>query len=212
MKCPNIVWAVAALALALGGCSSKSGIKTDTGAGLGAPPPGGVGPKTSRYGQGNQGDMYDNGNGGGQGYGRGAYGDQGYGQGGQGYGAGGSGDPALDDPAGPLAKRVVYFRYDSYEVLPEYQSVVTSHANYLAAHPDRNAVLEGHADERGSSEYNVALGEQRAQAVARMLQLQGAANGQLQVVSFGEEKPATSGHDEPSWQQNRRVEISYPGR
>jgi peptidoglycan-associated lipoprotein len=110
-----------------------------------------------------------------------------------------------------LAKRVIYFLYDSYEVLPEYQPVVDAHANYLASHPEQNAVLEGHADERGSPEYNVALAEQRAKAVQRLMQLQGVGAGQMRLLSYGEEKPATSGHDENAWQQNRRVEISYPG-
>lgn len=122
----------------------------------------------------------------------------------------GAGD--LNDPSSPLARRVIYFQYDSYDVLPEYVSVVNAHANYLASHSGRAVTLEGHADERGSSEYNIALGEQRARAVAKLMTLQGVAEEQIQIVSFGEEKPVNSGHDESSWQQNRRVEITYSGR
>ena len=117
----------------------------------------------------------------------------------------------LDSGTGPLSKRVIYFAYDSDDVLPEYEPVVTAHAEYLASHAGQTAVLEGHADERGSSEYNIALSERRAKSVERSLRLQGAAEGQLQTVSYGEEKPAVSGHEESTWQQNRRVEIVYSG-
>jgi peptidoglycan-associated lipoprotein len=123
--------------------------------------------------------------------------------------AGAYGD--LDSATGPLSQRVIYFAYDSDDVLPEYQPVVTAHAGYLAAHAGQSAVLEGHADERGSSEYNIALAERRARSVERSLRLQGAGGDQLQIVSYGEEKPAVAGHEESSWQQNRRVEIVYSG-
>jgi len=131
------------------------------------------------------------------------------------YGAGSAGgqyaNASPDDAAGPLSKRIIYFLYDSSEVRPEYLPVVNSHAGYLAAHPDKSLVLEGHADERGSPEYNIALGEQRAKAVAQLMRLQGVGDRQLQIVSFGEEKPQAYGHDDSAWQQNRRVEIYYPG-
>jgi peptidoglycan-associated lipoprotein len=195
MKFLKSLLIVSMVALALSGCSSKGGAEGEGAADAGmygAETGKAGGPRINRYGQGGEGGMYGSGGAGG-------------------YGAGGSGSGDLDNPSGPLAKRVIYFMYDSYEVLPEYQSVVSAHANYLASHPEQNAVLEGHADERGSPEYNIALGEQRAKAVQRMMQLQGTGNGQIQVVSFGEEKPSVSGHDESSWQQNRRVEISYPG-
>jgi peptidoglycan-associated lipoprotein len=208
MKFLKILLIAAMLLPALNGCSSKGGAEGEgvgaegasTAAGTGGPgarKPGG--PRINKYGQGGEAGQYGRG---GSGYGDGGYGASG-------RGAGGSGE--LDDPSGPLAKRVVYFQYDSYEVLPEYQSVVSSHANYLASHPEQNVMLEGHADERGSPEYNVALGEQRAKAVLRMMELQGVTDGQIRIVSFGEEKPSVPGHDESSWQQNRRVEISYPG-
>lgn len=144
-------------------------------------------------------------------YGRDGAGGGAYGRGGRG-GEGGSGSGGPDAVSGPLSKRVIYFMYDSDEVMPEYRAVISAHAEYLATHPDDKAVLAGHADERGSSEYNVALGEQRAKSVLRMMQMQGAGQDQVMVVSFGEEKPSESGHDESSWQRNRRVEINYSGR
>lgn len=133
-------------------------------------------------------------------------------KGARGAGRYGEGTGDLNDPSSPLARRVIYFEYDSYDVLPEYVPVVNAHAGYLASHSGRAVTLEGHADERGSSEYNIALGEQRARAVAKLMTLQGAAEDQIQIVSFGEEKPANSGHDEASWQRNRRVEITYKGQ
>ncbi|HUL14238.1 MAG TPA: peptidoglycan-associated lipoprotein Pal [Methylococcaceae bacterium] len=177
-------------AIALGGCKSKGGAKGEGGA-EGAGAAGAGGPEIGKYGEGQTGEMY--------------------GAGGK-YGAGGTtGDAALDDPSSPLYKRVIYFMYDSSEVMPEYISVINAHANYLASNPGKTVVLEGHADERGSPEYNIALGEQRAKSVAKLMTLQGASDGQLQTVSFGEEKPAVPGHDESAWQQNRRVELAYPG-
>lgn len=128
---------------------------------------------------------------------------------GRGVDRAGSADPS--DAAGPLGKRVIYFEYDSYDVSPEYQPVVAAHTGYLASHGGRTVTLEGHGDERGSSEYNIALGERRARAVARLMELQGVGEDQIQIVSYGEEKPATSGHDEAAWRQNRRVEIHYAG-
>ncbi len=118
----------------------------------------------------------------------------------------------LGDPSGPLAKRIIYFVYDSSEVQPEYLTVINNHASFLAANKAKAIVLQGHADERGSPEYNIALGEQRAQSVAKLMKLQGVADSQMQIVSFGEEKPAVNGHGENAWQQNRRVEIIYPER
>jgi peptidoglycan-associated lipoprotein len=110
-----------------------------------------------------------------------------------------------------LGERVIYFEYDSDDVLPDYQRVVNAHAEYLSAHPESTVILEGHADERGSSEYNVALGERRALSVSRTMRVQGVSESQLRTLSYGEEKPSTMGHDEGSWQQNRRVELFYPG-
>jgi peptidoglycan-associated lipoprotein len=118
----------------------------------------------------------------------------------------------LNDPNSPLAKRVIYFMYDSSQVEDDFVPVINAHAQFLAANPNQHVVLEGHADERGSPEYNVALGEQRAQSVARMLQMQGANAAQMEIVSYGEEKPAAFGHDEESWHLNRRVELRYQGQ
>lgn len=121
-------------------------------------------------------------------------------------------DDPWNDPNNPLSNRTIYFLYDSVEVQPQYRPVITTHAKFLAANPRLSVVLEGHADEQGTREYNIALGEQRAKAVSKVLKLQGVGDGQLQRVSYGEEKPAKAGHDEASWRLNRRVEIVYPGQ
>jgi len=134
-----------------------------------------------------------------------------YGQSGM-YGDGSLMGRGLDDPQSPLSKRVIYFMFDSYQVQSEFVPVISAHAQYLAANPSQRVILEGHADERGSREYNIALGEQRAKAVARMLETQGVPASQLEIVSYGEEKPAAEGHDEAAWSLNRRVEFSYLGR
>ena len=120
-----------------------------------------------------------------------------------------AGKSALDDPNSPLANRVIYFEYDSSEVLPQYRSVVEAHAAYLASNPNAIVTLEGHADERGSREYNLALGERRANAVKSQMTLLGAKTNQIKTVSYGEERPALEGHDENAWSKNRRVEIRY---
>ncbi len=182
-------------AMMASGCSSSGRPRDEGVEGLGAGAPGGKpkvgGPEIGKYGAGSGGP---------------------YGAGGA-YGAGGQyGGASPEDATGPLSKRIIYFMYDSSEVQPEYVQVINNHANYLSSHPGTNVVLEGHADERGSPEYNIALGEQRAKSVAKLMKLQGVSDGQIQIVSFGEEKPAVSGHDESAWQQNRRVEIVYPGR
>ncbi|MBI1731322.1 MAG: peptidoglycan-associated lipoprotein Pal [Gammaproteobacteria bacterium] len=116
---------------------------------------------------------------------------------------------ALNDPASPLAVRTIYFDYDSSDILPEYQKTVEAHAAFLAQNPKITMALEGHADERGSREYNLALGERRAQSVKRQMVLLGAAADQIRTTSYGEERPVVDGHDETSWSQNRRVEIIY---
>ena len=119
---------------------------------------------------------------------------------------------SIDDPNSPLAQRVIYFEFDSSEVRPADRDVLSNHARYLSANPQATIVLEGHGDERGSREYNIGLGERRAQSVRQILELQGAGSQQLSTVSYGEEKPAVEGHDESAWSQNRRVELIYPGR
>lgn len=122
-----------------------------------------------------------------------------------------TGDP-LDDPQSPLATRIVYFDLDSSEIRAEDRSVVEAHAAYLAARPQARLRLEGHADERGSREYNIALGERRINAVSQLMGLLGVSEEQLTSVSYGEERPAALGHDESAWQLNRRVELQYTVR
>ena len=114
------------------------------------------------------------------------------------------------DKAGPVGvAKVIYFDYDSYVVKPEFQSVVDQHARFLRAHPNARLVLEGNTDQRGSREYNLALGQKRAEAVRRALTLVGASDGQIEAVSFGKEKPAVEGNSEEAYAQNRRVEFRY---
>lgn len=116
---------------------------------------------------------------------------------------------SLDDPNSLLATRVIYFDYDKSDVKSEFQQVVQAHAEYLAANSEASVTLEGHADERGTREYNIALGERRTIAVQRLLTLQGASSSQIRVVSYGEERPASLGHNEDAWSLNRRAEIIY---
>jgi len=118
------------------------------------------------------------------------------------------GDP-LDNPSSPLAVRTIYFEYDSSEIKADDQESILAHGRYLAEHPGTSVSLDGHTDERGSREYNIGLGERRAQSVRRMLLFQGASDQQVEVISYGEEKPVADGHDESSYSQNRRVEIVY---
>lgn len=109
-------------------------------------------------------------------------------------------------------RTVFYFDFDKAVVKSHGFADLEKHAQYLASNPSAQVVLEGHADERGTREYNMALGERRAKAVSRFLQVNGVSAGQIETVSFGEEKPAMLGHDEPSWSQNRRVELKYVAR
>ncbi|CAG1769134.1 Peptidoglycan-associated lipoprotein [uncultured bacterium] len=114
----------------------------------------------------------------------------------------------FNDPNSPQVK-IIYFTLDSSDIQPDFVPVVHAHAQYLVANPSLHVLLEGNTDERGSREYNIALGEQRARTVANMLMAQGVSETQIQIVSYGEEKPAATGSDESSWEQNRRVEIVY---
>ncbi|OGS82587.1 MAG: peptidoglycan-associated lipoprotein [Gallionellales bacterium GWA2_59_43] len=119
-----------------------------------------------------------------------------------------AGDP-LNDPAGILAMRSVYYPFDIDAVQDADKPVVQAHGKYLGANPNRMVRLEGNCDERGSNEYNLGLGQRRADGVKKMLELSGAKSAQLESVSYGEEKPRASGHDEASWSQNRRTDINY---
>jgi peptidoglycan-associated lipoprotein len=116
---------------------------------------------------------------------------------------------SIDDPNSPISRRVIYFEYDSSNIAVEDQDLLVSHAAYLAANPDQLVTLEGHADERGSREYNIGLGDRRVQSVRRVLELQGVSPQQISTVSYGEEKPAVEGHSDTAWRMNRRVEIVY---
>lgn len=118
---------------------------------------------------------------------------------------------SLNDPNSPLSRRVVYFDLDSASISDEDRELISAHAQFLASNPDVSAVLEGHADERGTREYNIALGERRAKAIKQLMSVQGVAQNQAQVISFGEERPVALDHSEESWRLNRRVEILYSG-
>lgn len=126
--------------------------------------------------------------------------------------AGGIEGSPLVDAEGSELTLVIYFDFDSSEVHPDDRVVVEANAQYLARDPGLEVVLEGHGDERGSREYNVALGERRANAVRDMLRLLGVADHQIRTVSFGEERPAVLGHEEDSWSRNRRVEFVHAPR
>jgi peptidoglycan-associated lipoprotein len=117
---------------------------------------------------------------------------------------------AARDAAGPVGvARVVYFDYDSYVIKPDFQSLIEAHARFIKASKTRKVVIEGHTDERGGREYNLALGQKRAEAVRRSLGLLGVPDSQVEAVSFGKEKPAVQGSGEAVFAQNRRAELSY---
>ncbi len=109
----------------------------------------------------------------------------------------------------PTGPRIIYFDYDSFVIKPEFQAVLDAHARHIRADKNRKVAIEGHTDERGGREYNLALGQKRAEAVRRALVLLGVADSQVEAVSFGKEKPAVQGGDETAWAKNRRAEISY---
>jgi peptidoglycan-associated lipoprotein len=116
---------------------------------------------------------------------------------------------AINDSNSVLAERVIYFDFDSSSVDDDYVELVKHHGKYLALNADASIRLEGHTDERGTREYNVALADRRAQAVKRLLMFQGASSKQIMIISYGEEKPAVLGHDEEAWHLNRRAELVY---
>jgi peptidoglycan-associated lipoprotein len=117
----------------------------------------------------------------------------------------------LTDPNNILSTRTIYFEYDKDEVKPEFQRIVQAHAKFLTDNRGRKIRLEGHADERGSREYNIALGQRRADAVRKGTSVLGVDKGRVETISFGEEKPAVQGHNEAAWSKNRRVVIVYDG-
>jgi peptidoglycan-associated lipoprotein len=117
----------------------------------------------------------------------------------------------LTDPASPLSKRSVFFDFDSFEIKDEFKSLIQAHAQYLKQDGKARIILQGNADERGSREYNLALGQKRADAVKKALEVLGVPDARIESVSFGEEKPRATGHDEASWAENRRADLVYQG-
>jgi peptidoglycan-associated lipoprotein len=115
----------------------------------------------------------------------------------------------LDDPSSVLAQRVIYFDFDKSNIRSEFLDTLTAHAKYLIANPNQKMRIEGYTDERGTVEYNISLGDRRAQAVRRFLLFQGVAPDQLTTVSYGEAHPADAGHDEAAWAKNRRAVLVY---
>lgn len=184
-----------AITLALGACSSQNTTNTTTNNGGGSQ---GGGQGNGGSGSGQSGGGYGNGGSGGQG--NGGYYD------GNGFGGGSGGSGGAN--AGLLSQRVIYFDFDSSRIRPESLNIIAAHANYLAKNPSRTVRIEGHADERGSREYNVALSLDRAIAVERALKVKGA-RASMQTIPYGEEMPAVLGHTPAAWDKNRRVEIVY---
>ena len=117
-------------------------------------------------------------------------------------------DP-LNDPNSPLAKRSIYFDFDSFIIRDEFRGTVEAHARYLQANRNRKVIIQGNTDERGSREYNLALGQKRAEAVRRALNTVGVSDNQIKAVSLGEEKPRGTGNDESAWAENRRADLVY---
>src|SRR6187402_1085581 len=117
-----------------------------------------------------------------------------------------SGNP-LRDPASVLSKRAVFFDFDSFVVRDEFRPLIEAHGRYLAGNRNARMTIQGNTDERGSREYNIALGQKRADAVKRMMTLLGAGEAQIETVSFGKEKPKNAGHDEAAWAENRRDDL-----
>ena len=118
----------------------------------------------------------------------------------------------FDNPESLLSKRVIYFDYDQSTVKPEYRGIVSAHAAYVAAHTSARVTLEGHADERGTREYNLGLGERRGNSALGLMSAQGGRGDQLTVVSYGEERPTCADSTDDCWQRNRRVEIVYTAK
>lgn len=117
----------------------------------------------------------------------------------------------LQDPNNVLSQRSIYYEYDSYSVKNEYRPLVIAHAHYLRDNPNTQMILQGNTDERGSREYNLALGQRRADGVKNIMTLAGARESQIEAVSLGEEKPRAHGSNESAWSENRRTDIIYRG-
>ena len=122
-----------------------------------------------------------------------------------------AGDP-FTNPASPLSQQSIYFAFDSYTVPADSRAMMEAHAQYLATHPSARVVLEGNTDERGGREYNLALGQKRSDSVKNRFQLLGVPEDRMESISFGKERPRALGHDEESYQENRRVDIKYTAK
>ena len=137
--------------------------------------------------------------------------DSGYGADGSALDSGGTGFHPLNDPNSILSQRSVFYDFDSYTVNHDYRPMVIAHAQYLRDNPNAQVILQGNTDERGSREYNLALGQRRADGVKNIMTLSGARESQIEAVSLGEEKPRAYGSNESAWSENRRTDILYRG-
>jgi len=127
-------------------------------------------------------------------------------------GSGGSGNfssQPWNDPKSPLFEKSIYFGFDEYTVQTKYQKMLSAHASYLKANPTQKIIIQGNTDERGTAEYNLALGQRRSDAVRKSLNLMGVSDNQMEAVSFGKEKPKAEGDTEAAWAENRRGDIAY---
>ena len=119
------------------------------------------------------------------------------------------GSQPRNDPNSPLFDKSIYFGFDEYTVQTKYQKMLSAHASYLKANPKQKVIIQGNTDERGTAEYNLALGQRRSDAVRKSLNLMGVSDDQIEAVSFGKEKPKAEGDNEAAWAQNRRADIVY---
>lgn len=128
---------------------------------------------------------------------------------GSGSGSGSFGSQPWNDPKSPLFEKSVYFGFDEYTVQTKYQKMLSAHASYLKANTKQKIIIQGNTDDRGTAEYNLALGQRRSDAVRKSLNLMGVSDNQMEAVSFGKEKPKAQGSNEAAWQENRRADIAY---
>ena len=124
-------------------------------------------------------------------------------------GSGNFGSQPWNDPKSPLYERSVYFDFNEYTVQTKYQKTLSAHASFLKANPKQKIIIQGNTDERGTAEYNLALGQRRSDAVRKSLNLMGVSDDQMEAVSFGKEKPKAEGDNEAAWAENRRADIVY---
>jgi peptidoglycan-associated lipoprotein len=124
-------------------------------------------------------------------------------------GSGSFGSQPWNDPKSPLFEKSIYFGFDEYTVQTKYQKMLSTHAGYLKANPKQKIIIQGNTDERGTAEYNLALGQRRSDAVRKSLNLMGVSDDQMEAVSFGKEKPKAEGDNEAAWTENRRADIVY---